>query len=173
MARSLIFAPALGALLLVACSDNDAQTSQPPIDEAESAAPLPDEPPVGAGWSMVSSGEGVALRLEEGGELIASLACMRDPAGLRVESDRFQPVMSEDRFTIGAGDEASAMAANLEAERERGVEASGDIPADLLDRIEAGGEIAFNYGAQNLGPFPAVPEADRDAFLAECREIAG
>lgn len=173
MARSLIFAPALGALMLVACGDNDARTPQPPIDEAESMTPLPDAPPVGAGWSMVSSGEGVALRLEEGGELIASLGCMRDPAGLRVESDRFQPVMSEDRFTIGAGDEAYAMAANLEAERERGVEASGDIPADLLDRIEAGGEIAFNYGAQNLGPFPAVPEADRDAFLAECREIAG
>ena len=52
------------------------------------------------------------------------------------------------------------------------MEASGDIPADLLDRIEASEEIAFNYGAQNLGPFPTVPEADRDAFVAECREIA-
>ena len=159
MARSLIIAPALGALMLVACGDNDAQTPGPPIDEAESTAPLPDAPPVGAGWSMVASGEGVALRL--------------DPAGLGVESDRFQPVMSEDRFTVGAGDEAYALAADLEAGRERGVEASGDIPADLLDRIEAGEEIAFNYGAQNLGPFPAVPEADREAFVAECREIAG
>ena len=53
------------------------------------------------------------------------------------------------------------------------MEASGDIPADLLDRIEAGEEIAFNYGAQNLGPFPAVPEGDREAFVADCREIAG
>ena len=173
MARSLIFAPALGALMLVACGDNDAQTPGPPIDEAESTAPLPDAPPVGAGWSMVASGEGVALRLEEGGDLIAAVACTRDPAGLRAESDRFERVMSEDRFTVGAGDEAYALAADLEAGRERGVEASGDIPADLLDRIEAGEEIAFNYGAQNLGPFPAVPEADRDAFLAECREIAG
>ncbi len=173
MARSLILAPALGALLLAACGDNNAQTPQPPMDEAESTAPLPDQPLVGAGWSMVSSGEGVALRLEEGGELIAALACMRNPAGLRVESDRFQPVMSEDRFTVGAGDEAYALAADLEAGRERGVEASGEIPADLLDRIEAGEEIAFNYGAQNLGPFPAIPEADRAAFAAECRETAG
>ena len=172
MARSLIIAPALGALMLVACGDNDARTPQPPIDEAESAAPLPDAPPVGAGWSMVSSGEGVALRLEEGGDLIAAVACTRDPAGLRAESDRFERVMSEDRFTVGAGDEAYALAADLEAGRERGVEASGDIPADLLDRIEASEEIAFNYGAQNLGPFPTVPEADRDAFVAECREIA-
>ena len=83
MARSLIFAPALGALMLVACGDNDAQAPGPPVDEAESTAPLPDQPPVGAGWSMVSSGEGVALRLEEGGDLIAGIACMRDPAGLR------------------------------------------------------------------------------------------
>ena len=104
MARSLIFAPALGALMLVACGDNDARTPQPPIDEAESAVPLPDAPPFGAGWSMVSSGEGVALRLEEGGDLIAAVACTRDPAGLRAESDRFERVMSEDRFTVGAGD---------------------------------------------------------------------
>ena len=173
MARSLIFAPALGALMLVACGDNDARTPQPPIDEAESAAPLPDAPPVGAGWSMVSSGEGVALRLEEGGDLIAAVACTRDPAGLRKKAEQLRRKTYAECFTIGAGDEAYAMAADLEAERERGVEASGDIHADLLDRIEAGGEIAFNYGAQNLGPFPAVPEADRDAFLAECREIAG
>ena len=39
MARSLIIAPALGALMLVACGDNDAQTPGPPIDEAESTAP--------------------------------------------------------------------------------------------------------------------------------------
>jgi hypothetical protein len=173
MPRSLIFAPALGALLLAACGDNDAGAPRPAADAAESIAPLPDQPPFGAGWSMISSGEGVALRLEEGGNLIAAIACKRGPSRLRAESDRFQPVMSEDRFTIGAGDEAFAMAANLEAERERGVEASGDIPTDLLDRIEAGGEIAFNYGAQNLGPFPAIPEADRQAFVAECREIAG
>ena len=173
MARSLIFAPALGALMLVACGDNDPQAPQPPIDEAESTAPLPDRPPVGAGWSMVSSGEGVALRLEEDGALAAAIACLRNPARLHAETDRFQPVMSEDRFTLGVGGEAYALAADLEADREAGVEASGDIPPGLLDRLEAGGEITFNYGALNLGPFPAIPEADRAAFVAACRETAG
>ena len=81
--------------------------------------------------------------------------------------------MSEDRFTLGVGGEAYALAADLEADREQGVEASGDIPPGLLDRLEAGGEITFNYGALNLGPFPAIPEADRAAFAAECRAAAG
>lgn len=173
MSRSLVLAPAVGALLLVACGDDRPPAPQPATDEAESAAPLPEEPPVGPGWSLISSGEGVSLRLEEGGDLIASIACLRDPAGMRAESDRFQRVMSEDRFTVGVGDEAYALAADLEADRDQGVEASGDIAPDLLNRLAAGGEIAFNYGAQNLGPFPAVPEADRDAFVEDCREIAG
>jgi hypothetical protein len=173
MARPLIFAPVVGAFLLFGCGDDEPRTPGAPIQEAESAAPGGDQPLARARWSLLSSGEGVALRLEEGEDLIAGIACMRAPAGLRAESDRFQPVMSEDRFTIGAGDEAYALAADLQAGRERGVEASGDIPGDLLNRIEAGGEIAFNYGAQNLGPFPAVPEADREAFVTDCREMAG
>lgn len=166
MPRALIFMPVAGALLLAACGDDDAPAPQPSMDETQSPAPA------GAGWSRVSSDEGVALRLEQNGELTASIACLRDPARLRAESDRFQPVMSEDRFTIGAGDEAFALAADLEAGRERGVEASGDIPGDLLDRIETGQAMAFNYGAQNLGPFPVVSEADRNGFVATCREIA-
>ncbi|MFN4296575.1 MAG: hypothetical protein ACK4FB_07005 [Brevundimonas sp.] len=163
----------MGALLLAACGDSEPLAPQSPTTRTKGVAPAAEPPFAGADWSRITSGEGVALRLEEEGDLIAAVACIRAPARLRVESDRFQPIMSEDRFTIGAGDEAYALAANLEAVRERGVEASGDIPADLLGRIEAGGEIAFNYGAQNLGPFPAVPETDRAAFVAECREIAG
>ena len=170
MARFLMTAPIMGALVLAACGQ---QGPQPPVDEGESVAPMPEHPPLGPGWTRASSGEGVALRLEEDGALVASIACLRNPARLHAETDRFEPVMSEDRFTLGVGGEAYALAADLEAEREAGVEASGDIPADMLDRLESGGEITFSYGALNLGPFVAVPEADRAAFAAECREAAG
>lgn len=170
MARTLMLVPLVGAFALAACGE---QAVQPPVDEGESVAPMPEHPPTGPGWTRVSSGEGAALRLEEDGALVAAIACLRNPARLHAETDRFQPVMSEDRFTLGVGGEAYALAADLEAERDAGVEASGDIPPDLPDRIEAGGEITFNYGALNLGPFPAIPEADRDAFAAECREAAG
>lgn len=163
MARTLMFAPIMGVLLLAACGEAE---TPPPV-----SPPAP--PPAQAGWSLVSSDEGVTLRLEQDGGLTASLACLRAPARLQAATDRFTPVMSEDRFTIGAGGEAYALAADLEAGREEGVEAFGDIPADLLDRLQTGGEIAFNYGAQNLGPFPAVTEADITAFVAECRAIAG
>ncbi|MFN3815655.1 hypothetical protein [Brevundimonas sp.] len=172
MTRLWISASAIGALLLAACSGEDPPAAQPPVRGPDSAIAA-EQPFHGAGWSLVASGEGVALRLAADGEVIAGVACMRGPARLQVESDRFQPIMSEDRFTVGAGDEAYALAADLAAERERGVEASGEISVDLLDRLEAGGAIAFNYGAQSLGPFPAVPEAYRDAFVAVCREIAG
>jgi hypothetical protein len=170
MSRFLMTAPIMGALVLAACGQ---QAPQPPVDEGESVAPMPEQPPVGPGWTRVSSGEGAALRLEEDGALVAAIACLRSPARLHAETDRFQPVMSEDRFTLGVGGEAYALAADLEADREQGVEASGDIPPGLLDRLEAGGEITFNYGDLNLGPFPAIPEADRAAFVAECRETAG
>ena len=169
---SRMFPPAalMGVLVLAACGQ---EAPQPPIDEGESAAPMPEAPPTGPGWTRVSSGEGAALRLEEDGALVASIACLRNPARLLAETDRFEPVMSEDRFTLGVGGEAYALAADLEDGREQGVAASGEIPADMLDRLEAGGEITFNYGALNLGPFVAVPEADRAAFVAECRETAG
>ena len=80
-----------------------------------------------ATWSRVSSGEGEALRLQAGAELVASLVCRADGSGLHAATDRFKPVMSEERFTIGAGDEAFTLVANLAADRAQGVEASGEI----------------------------------------------
>ncbi|MEH6665653.1 MAG: hypothetical protein V7678_12435 [Brevundimonas sp.] len=164
---------ALGVVLLAACSDTAPRTAEAPASPAPDAV-RPGEPPfAGASWTLDASGEAAALRLEEGGDLVAGLACLGGPARLRAESDRFQPIMSEDRFTVGAGEEAYALAADLQAARERGVEASGAIPRDMLDRLEDGGAIAFNYGAQNLGPFPAVPEAELRAFVERCRALAG
>ena len=49
-------------------------------------------------WTRLSSGEGEVLRLDEGGDVIASLVCRTDGSGLHAATDRFQPVMSEERF---------------------------------------------------------------------------
>ena len=161
MTRAPMFVFA-GALVLAACGEPNAP---PP--------PAPEPPPVEAGWTLTSGAEGATLRLEAEDGLDAAIACLSGPARFEAATDRFTPVMSEDRFTVGVGGEAYALAADLQAERERGVEASGDIPADLPDRLEAGGEITFHYGALNLGPFPAVAEADRAAFVRACRDAGG
>ena len=160
------------ANLIAACGESPGPNPEP-AQAAAPALPPPAEPPEAvARWSRLSSGEGEALRLEDEAGLIASLVCRADGSGLHAASDRFQPVMSEERFTVGAGDEAFTLVANLDADRPRGVEASGEIPPDLLARIEAGELVAFNYGAQNLGPFPSMPADDARAFAAACRDIA-
>ena len=157
--------------LLAACGD-EARAPRVEPERVVDGAVTPDPSEASGLWSLVSSDEGVALRLEDDGELIASLACRGRPARLEAATDRFDPIMSEDRFSVGVGDEVFALAADLEAGRARGVEASGDIPGELLDRLEHGGAIAFNYGAQNQGPFPAVGQPDLGVFARYCRTLA-
>lgn len=161
----------VAASLFAACGESPAPAPEPATNPGPAA---PAEPPAAtSSWTRLSSGEGEVLRLDEGGDVIASLVCRADGSGLHAATDRFQPVMSEERFTVGAGDEAFTLVANLEADRPRGVEASGAIPPDLLARIDDGEAISFNYGAQNLGPFPSIAASDRSAFTTACREIAG
>lgn len=162
----------LAAGLLIGCGEAPSPASPPPLTSSD-AADTPTLEPVemAAAWSRVSSGEGEALRLQAGAELVASLVCRADGSGLHAATDRFQLVMSEDRFTIGAGDEAFTLVANLAADRAQGVEASGEIPPGFIERVETGNPISFNYGAQTLGPLPAIQEADARAFAGACRDM--
>jgi hypothetical protein len=134
----------LAAALLVGCGDASAPAA-PPSNITDTPASGPVQP--AAAWERVSSGEGEALRLQAGAELVASLVCRTDGSGLHAATDRFKPVMSEERFTIGAGNEAFTLVANLAANRAQGVEASGEIPPGFIERVETGQPVSFNYGA--------------------------
>lgn len=136
-----------------------------PAEPAPVQAPAP-EPAATLAWTAADDGSTLVLTDAGGGALIR-LACPSGSGQLHVVGETLEEIGSEDRLTVGVGDEAFAMAADLEAPRTAGVEASGAMDADLLDRIEAGGEISLSYGAQTVGPAPG-PE-DATAFVAACR----
>ncbi|MDP1630588.1 MAG: hypothetical protein Q8L66_04130 [Caulobacter sp.] len=101
------------------------------------------------------------------------LVCARG-GGFRVSVTAFKPIGSEERLTIGAGDEAFALVA-IAAENEHGalVRATGPVEAGLMAMIESGKPIAASYGAQSFGPVDAPPQAMRRAFADSCRKLDG
>lgn len=139
-----------------------------PGPEAPAAPPASPAPAPAEAFTWTAAGDGSALVLTDaGGAPLMRLACPAGSGQLHVVGETFEEIGSEDRLTVGVGDEAFALAADLEAPRTSGVEASGAVPADLLDRLEAGGEVSLHYGNQKAGPAPAPVEAA--SFIAACR----
>lgn len=142
--------------------------------ETEAAAETQTAPAVEPGlrWEAISSGEGQALVLMDAGDRpLLHLACLRDPARLTARVSDFQRIGSEERMTLGVGDEAFLLVADPMLE-EPGVYAEGPIPEDLLARLPATREISAVYGAQRLGPHQPPEPAQAETFVAGCREIA-
>lgn len=157
---------------LAACGDGAGTPASAPVD----ARPVEVGPPAtqaAAPWTLKTAADGASLRHQVDAAPGFEIACRRAPARLEAVAEGLTPIGSEDRFTLGVGDEAFALVADLEAERASGVEASGPIPADLLDRLARGQALSVSYGAQTVGPLEAVPEAERAAFVAACHEIVG
>lgn len=113
------------------------------------------------------NGEGTGLTYADGsGRPVITLVCRS--GDLHVSVPGFHKIGSEERLTVGAGDEAFALVADL-ASSEPGVIAAGAIPADLIDRVARGQTIAAVYGAQTLDTLPGpTPEMSR-AFVSACR----
>lgn len=101
------------------------------------------------------------------------MVCARGE-GFLVAAPAFRPIGSEERLSIGAGDDAFALVA-VAAEGPRGsfVKATGPIEEPLLTALESGRPIAASYGAQTFGPVESPPEAMRRAFADTCRKLAG
>ncbi|MFN4287108.1 MAG: hypothetical protein ACK4E3_01255 [Brevundimonas sp.] len=148
---------AMACTVLVAC-----EAPQAPVDED------PPEPPARTGWSADSMGPSVSYASDDGTPLIR-LTCLSGPARIQVVGERFEPIASEDRMSVGVGDEVYAFVADLESSRSSGVLANGDAPDDLLQRLEAGGEIGLSYGAQSEGPVPGLTGELAANFVAACR----
>jgi len=100
-----------------------------------------------------------------------SLVCARGE-GLMVVARAFRPIGSEERLTLGAGDDAFALVAGNVADPAATL-VRATAPADelLLTAIASGRPISASYGAQRYGPIAAPPQALRRAFADTCRRL--
>lgn len=139
---------------------------------AEAPAPAPEAPadpaPV-AQWELVASGEGVGLfLLGPGGRPQLALSCLEGGV-LRAVAPGFTVIGSEERFTLGVGDEAFTLVAQVVDAPPGGVTAEGPADPGLLRRLEAGGEVSALYGTQQVGPTPGPDSETARAFAEGCR----
>jgi hypothetical protein len=146
-----------------------------PSDRA-GRAEAADAPTIMAGlrWETKVSGAGVGLALfDADGSALLRLACVRGPATMTVTGEGLRAIGSEERLTLGIGDEPFTFVANPTADRLMGVEATGPVPADLLARLPGANAVSVAYGAQRIGPhIPPDPESAR-MFVEACRKAAG
>ena len=170
-------APLALLVLLVACGGPDEpqsntivdvpEPSGPPVAQQVNASTAPSLPSAAA-WESAASGEGTALRLTEpGGRLLLGIACLGSPARLTATAPGFSPIGSEDRFSLGLGEEPVTLVADLQR-REGGVVAEGGVPEDFENLLERASEVSALYGTQRIGPVTAPPEALKEALAKAC-----
>lgn len=151
----------LALLALAACdrAPAPAASPEPPATPEPAAVPLPPA-------STKTSGR-VAF-VDAGAVVRLSIACSDGQMEVAVPS--FERIGSEDRLTVGAGGEAFAFAADLQAPGE-GIAAGGPADADLLARLVRGEPVSALYGRQTVGPLQAVQPAALAEFAARCAEV--
>lgn len=157
----------LGGLLVSACeAPNAPPLAAPPPSELPTAPSVPPTTASG-GWRTIATGEVAGLTYADGSNrAVITLACRAGE--LRVLVPGFRKIGSEDRLTVGAGDEAFALVADL-ASSEPGVLATGAIPPDLINRIAREQTIAATYGTQTIDPLPGPGAETSLAFISACR----
>lgn len=131
------------------------------------------EPPASGGpaWDVAVTEAGVSLRL--GAEKdIMHLSCTRNPAVMTAVVDGFKTVGSEERLTVGVGEDLFVFVADTAANRPPGVYAQAPISIPLLARLQKPGTLSAVYGAQDTGPLAQPPAKLVRQFAAACRRIA-
>ena len=160
--RTVLLTVAL--LGLAACGRDE---SVAPAGPAE-PAPVPSKPPLVEPPETPAAVQPGRLTLTDAsGAPVLHLSCADGPGALVIEAPGFQPIGSEDRLTLGAGDEAFAFVADLSAPGP-GVTASGRAEADLFARMARGEPVSAVYGAQRIGPARAEAPAALQAFVSHC-----
>lgn len=140
--------------------------SGPPIAQQADVIPSTAPAPNGLAWEVTQSDGATMLRLVNGSRsLLMALGCRRGQR-LLVQVPSFTQVGSEDRLTLGFGDEAMALVARPPADGEPGVTAEGAAPPPA--RIEEAKTVSAVYGSQQLGPVPAPPEKLRQMLADAC-----
>lgn len=151
-------APVASATLILALAACDqAPRENRPVEPT----PIPSRPPL---VQPPEAPDRLAF-VDAGGAERLSLAC-RD-GQMTVAVPEFERIGSEDRLTVGAGDEAFAFAADLQAPGD-GIIAGGAADADLLARLARGEPVSAIYGQQTIGPLQAARPAALAPFAALC-----
>lgn len=152
----------LSILLIAGCGPERA-LSEADEQIVEDAAPIA----VG-GWSTGATEGGIVLTLANGGDVpMMTMRCAGNPAEFVVRIIGFTPIGSEERLSLGLGQEIVTMVANP-ADRSSGVVATTHDPAAAAAPLRTANAIVASYGAQNFGPV-APPEADAvEALIASC-----
>ena len=174
--------PALAALTLAL-----AGCAQQPVDSpietatATSSASLPSAPAPGVTpgpewpegeWQTVASGEGDGLffAASEGEPALMHLFCPAD-GGLLVNVNRFDPIGSEERMSLGYAETVVALVADPAGDPLRGgVSGEGEVPSALYAILTGADGVAVTYGAQDLGPLPPVPADIARSFVTGCSD---
>lgn len=144
--------------------------SGPPI--AQSAAPQPKAAAVADAprWESLVRGSSTALRLVEAdGSHRMEISCIGEPGRMAVSVPGFSTIGSEDRFSLGLGDEPVTLVADIA--RREGVSAEGPVPDNLEDLFAEAKRISALYGTQRVGPVaPPPPELVR-ALSKSCEKL--
>ncbi|HYD28318.1 hypothetical protein [Brevundimonas sp.] len=159
MRTALLAAALLG---LAACGREEPPAPAAPVEPL----PVPSKPPLvqppEAPTRMVFVDATGAERLQ--------LACRDGDPAFQITVPGFEPIGSEDRLTLGAGDEAFAHVADLAAPGP-GVTGGGPIDSDLIARLARGEPVRAVYGAQSVGPLQAARPDALAAFTERCRGL--
>jgi hypothetical protein len=174
MTRTL---PLLIALALAACGPAPEPTqpdtlptpSGPPAAQQpapQAAEPAPRDVPQ---WETLVQGRTTSLRLAESSGTVLQMTCVRNPARLIVHAPRFKVIESEDRFTLGLGDEPVTLVSDLR--RRDGVTADIPVPEKLEELLQDAKQVSARYGNQQVGPVAAPPPQLVRAFTDACEKL--
>lgn len=156
--------------LLGGCVEQDAARPGP-LPSVHGSSPAASRPI----WTIeVSATAGAALVLNEagGGERLR-IACRRNPTDLYVAVPAFHRIGSEDRLTLGAGDEVMPLVVAPAATAGASVEATGELSQAFVEAIAAGRPIGAAYGAQQIRAVDAPAPDLAQRFAQACREALG
>lgn len=141
--------------------------SGPPIAQQADAVPSTAPAPRAAEWIVAESERAVVLRLVDHNRGLVMVLVCRKGRGLMAVVPSFTQIGSEDRLTVGFGDEAVALAARPPAQGNPGVTAEGSAPpSSVIDEAES---VSAVYGAQRIGPLAAPPKALRKLLASRCK----
>ncbi len=162
-------------LMLAAC---EPQTSEEPtITSPDTAAPAPrsSTPPAEVTqlrWAVAGGSEGAhAHLLAPDGTMVLSLGCRLGSGRLEVSVPGLTRIGSEDRLSLGFGDDSIALAADMTAPG-KGVHATGAVPPDIVDQLTSATAIGVAYGNQNLGPYQPPSSDEARAMATACTPAA-
>jgi len=147
------------------------QPSGPPVAQQVDAPVAPPPARIGPAWEAVTGPDGTGLRLvAAGGQLLLGIACRDGTQQLAVAAPAFRPIGSEDRFSLGLGDEPVTLVADPTKQKGAGVRAEGSAPNEFRSLLGRAERISAVYGAQRAGPYPAPPERLKGRLSEACSQ---